>query len=119
MIDASEHLKETIQATVYLIHFDTPYHHAKHYLGSAVDLEARIAAHRAGTGARLLEVVNDAGIGWHVVRVWTGAGRKFEAQLKRYRHAARLCPVCNPRASEFPHSHISLDLSTIQEIAYQ
>ena len=29
--------------TVYLIHFDTPYKHARHYTGWASDLERRVA----------------------------------------------------------------------------
>jgi predicted GIY-YIG superfamily endonuclease len=80
-------------ATVYLIHFEQPYQHAKHYLGFTTDLDARIADHRAGVGSRLLQVVNDAGIGWQVARTWTG-NRKFERQLKRRKEAPALCPVC-------------------------
>ena len=36
---------------VYLIHFDAPYKHAQHYLGSAIDLEARLT-----TGSTVLTV---------------------------------------------------------------
>lgn len=46
----------------YLIHFERPYRHARHYLGWTVDLEARLAKHRAGNGARLLRVATAAGI---------------------------------------------------------
>ena len=49
--------------TVYLLHFDQPYKHARHYIGWAVNLTARLAAHERGYGARLLAVVRDAGIG--------------------------------------------------------
>jgi predicted GIY-YIG superfamily endonuclease len=34
--------------SIYLLHFDKPLHHAKHYLGLADDLEARLARHTAG-----------------------------------------------------------------------
>jgi hypothetical protein len=37
---------------VYLLHFDTPYRHARHYLEYAADLDVRLAQHRAGRGAR-------------------------------------------------------------------
>ena len=80
---------------VYLIHFDRPYHHAAHYLGFCKDrVEDRLAEHRAGRGARLLQVINDAGIGWRLVRTWRG-DRKLERRLKRWKKSPRLCPVCN------------------------
>lgn len=79
--------------TVYLIHFETAYKHARHYLGSAKDLEQRLAQHRSGQGARLLEVIQQAGISWEVVRTWA-ANRKKESQLKKQGGRSRLCPVC-------------------------
>ncbi len=48
---------------VYLLHFSEAYKHAKHYLGSADDLEARLERHRRGNGARLIQVIAQAGIG--------------------------------------------------------
>lgn len=86
---------------VYLIHFERPYRHARHYLGWAAQLDARIAHHRAGTGARLLAVVNAAGIGWSVVRVWDPASRTRERQIKRQGGLSRCCPACgvHPRAT--------------------
>lgn len=81
------------QRTVYLIHFDRPYRHARHYLGFASDLQARLAQHRAGNGARLLQVVTRAGIGWALARTWPG-GRDVERQLKRQKDAPRFCPIC-------------------------
>jgi hypothetical protein len=35
-------------STIYLLLFDKPLHYAKHYLGLADDLEARLARHTAG-----------------------------------------------------------------------
>ena len=40
--------------TIYLLHFSTPYRHAKYYIGWTKDLEARLQEHRAGRGARLI-----------------------------------------------------------------
>lgn len=84
---------------VYLIHFDDPYYHAQHYLGSTKNLEDRLAAHRAGRGARLMEVITDAGISWRLVRTWKG-GRQLERQLKRRCNGRRLCPICNPKVKK-------------------
>lgn len=80
---------------VYLIHFDAPYKHAQHYLGSTADLEARLTEHHNGTGARLMQVITAAGIGWRLARTWSG-GRKLERRLKTLGSAVRLCPICTP-----------------------
>ncbi|MGD9101432.1 MAG: endonuclease [Anaerolineae bacterium] len=91
--------------TVYLLHFDRPYAHAKHYLGYAADLDARLAQHASGNcvvslpngGARLLQVVAEAGIGWTLARTWLG-GRELERRLKRQKNSPRLCPICQAQA---------------------
>ena len=84
--------------TVYLICFDTPYKHARHYLGfTPGPLEDRLALHRAGRGARLMAVVTAAGISWRVTRTWDG-GRILERQLKNQRNSPKLCPSCTPGA---------------------
>ena len=79
--------------TVYLIHLDQPYKHARHYIGWASQLKRRIAHHRNGTGARFLQVVNEAGIDWKVVKTWEG-DRSLERRLKDRHGASRFCPVC-------------------------
>ena len=80
-------------STVYLLHFSEPLHHARHYLGSTANLDARLAEHRSGQGARLMEVVTGLGIGFELARTWTG-DRKLERKLKRQHNAPRLCPNC-------------------------
>jgi predicted GIY-YIG superfamily endonuclease len=86
--------------TVYLLHFDRPYRHARHYCGWAVDLTERLAEHQAGRGARLLAVIGNAGISWQLARTWTEATRTRERQIKRQGGLSRSCPVCGvtPRA---------------------
>ena len=66
---------------------------AAHYTGWTLDLPARLADHAAGRGARLMEVVTEAGIGWQLARVWPGT-RTRERSLKGSGGAARRCPVC-------------------------
>jgi predicted GIY-YIG superfamily endonuclease len=83
------------RGTVYLLHFERPLHHAQHYLGYTAELEERLDRHRAGTGARIVEVVTERGIPFALVRTWAGT-RKLERRLKRRRNARLLCPTCYP-----------------------
>lgn len=78
---------------VYLLHFDRRYVHAGHYIGWTTDLPARLAQHATGHGARLLQVVHEAGITWTLARIWPG-GRTRERALKRQGGASRRCPLC-------------------------
>ena len=80
--------------TVYLLHFERRYRHAGHYLGFAEDMGARLAAHRNGTGARLIQVIAQAGIGWRLARTWPDGDRALERRLKNQKHGPRLCPEC-------------------------
>ena len=82
--------------TVYLLHFERRLHHAGHYLGSTDDLTRRLAEHRAGRGARLIEVITEAGIDFVLARTWQG-DRNLERRLKRRKEAPRLCPLCQGR----------------------
>ena len=83
----------------YLCHFSEPYKHARHYIGMTGCLDARLKLHRAGGGARLLEVITDAGITFEVSRLWQcdtyEAARALERKLKRtHGHGPALCPIC-------------------------
>lgn len=87
---------------VYLIHFDEPYRHARHYIGFAENRQTfgrRIAHHRKGTGARLLAVVGAAGIGFTVARTWPDGDRTAERKLKNQKNTPRLCPLCAGKAA--------------------
>lgn len=79
---------------VYLIHFTPAYKHARHYLGYADDIDLRLATHQAGAGARLCEVVVEAGCQLVLARVWPDQDRTFERQLKNRKNAPRYCPIC-------------------------
>ena len=84
---------------VYVLHFTQPLKHAHHYVGWSKDLNARLAHHKAGTGARLMQVVGAAGIEWTLARVWPGETRTFERTLKNTHRVARYCPVCAGEAA--------------------
>lgn len=72
--------------TIYLLHFERPYRHAKHYLGWTSELDERLIQHQSGRGARLVAVITNAGIGFSVSRTWRGTRHKER----------RLCPTCRP-----------------------
>jgi predicted GIY-YIG superfamily endonuclease len=80
---------------VYLLCFDRPFKHARHYRGWTFDLERRLAEHRAGHGARLIAVITATGIGFTVAKAEPGS-RARERQLKQ-RGAGRDCPRCIAR----------------------
>lgn len=85
---------------LYLLHLERPYHHARHYLGytrGRSSLSARLKAHQRGQGARLMEVVRAAGIGFALARTMPG-DRRRERYLKRMKFAPRLCPICRGKA---------------------
>lgn len=85
---------------VYLLHRDggmPAHHHARHYIGSAVQLEGRLQEHESGGGARLTQVWVESGAAFHCARTWKD-DRYLERRLKRQKHAPRLCPVCNANA---------------------
>jgi predicted GIY-YIG superfamily endonuclease len=91
---ASSSSRRHPSGTVYLFHFDQRYEHAGHYTGWAEDLDHRVAEHLAGRGARLIEVITQAGIGFRLARTWPGVTRARERQLKRQGGASRYCPIC-------------------------
>lgn len=80
---------------VYLLHFDRKVSdQAQHYVGYAEDVDARVAEHRAGRGARLTQVCVERGIGFEVVRIWPDGDRNLERRIKNTHHRERYCPVC-------------------------
>lgn len=85
-------------ATIYLLHLDTPLAHARHYVGVADDLDARLGRHAAGNGARMLAVCVERGITWRLARTWQG-DRRLERQLKNRRNAPKLCAICSGAAA--------------------
>lgn len=87
---------------IYLIHFDQPFKHARHYIGSTNNVDERLDEHRSGRGSRLMAVVTAAGIPWRLARAWRG-GRQLERQLKNHKNAARICPICTPGTKRAKH----------------
>jgi hypothetical protein len=89
-----KHRRSAVLGTIYLLHFEQPYHHARHYLGWTEGLlEKRLGRHMVGNGARLVSVVTEAGIGITVARLWSGT-RDLERKLKNRKNGPKLCPIC-------------------------
>jgi predicted GIY-YIG superfamily endonuclease len=86
--------RDTHAGIVYLIHFDRPYKHARHYLGWTQQLDERLELHRTGRGARLMAVVTAEGITWQLARTWQPAFRRRERQIKTQGGLSRCCPLC-------------------------
>lgn len=84
---------------VYLICLDRPLGHARHYVGWANNLEARLAYHGGPGGARILAVAKSRGITWTLVRKMPGS-KQDERRVKRAGGQVRYCPRCSPRPRE-------------------
>jgi hypothetical protein len=84
---------------IYLLHFDTPLAHARHYVGFSTDrrtLPERLEHHRKATsGVRIMQVLKERGITFTVAGVWEG-DRTLERKLHRH-GKTRWCPICNPK----------------------
>ncbi|MDQ6637434.1 MAG: hypothetical protein M3Y62_06555 [Candidatus Dormibacteraeota bacterium] len=80
---------------IYLLYFDRPFGHARHYLGSAVQLEQRLDEHHSGSSARLIFWAARAGLSGQLTRTWAG-GRPRERQLKAQGGHSRHGPICRP-----------------------
>ena len=78
---------------IYMLHFEQPYRHARHYVGWTEDLLDRLEAHSTGHGARLIAVIWAAGIGFTAIRISEGT-RTTERAIKNAGGATRYCPAC-------------------------
>lgn len=93
-------MTESVAGQVYILHFDQPFRHARHYIGwTGTDLESRLAYHAAGRGSRLLKAVIAAGITWTVVALIPG-DRHLERRLKSHA-ATRYCTLCGGKLPRY------------------
>jgi len=84
----------TRKGTVYLLHFERPFGHARHYIGFSTLVDARLEDQLRGSGANLVRRVIDAGIPVLLAREWVNVDQVFEYQLKNRGGATRWCPLC-------------------------
>ncbi len=85
-------------STLYLLHFDPPYRHARHYLGLVKDgnVSRRLYEHLQGRGSPLVRAAYLSGCA--VICVWECSGDvALERRLKNQANTPRWCPVCCER----------------------
>jgi len=91
---------------IYILHFDEPLCHARHYVGVAhsSNLHRRLRDHAMGNGARLTEVLLDRGINWQVGGLIETSGhpRIYEDMIKRGGHTKVYCEICTKRPHKLP-----------------
>ena len=88
---------EAQTAYVYLIHFDRPFHHARHYIGTTRDLRTRLISHAQGRGANIIKAAMAAGITWRLAAIGAcDASEMFalERRLKNWKGCEGQCLYC-------------------------
>jgi predicted GIY-YIG superfamily endonuclease len=95
------------RGTVYILHYHEPIgaRRVRHYTGWAKYLPARILGHLAGKGSKLTRAFFRLGIHFDIGFSTPGTPA-FERKIKRSRHAARLCSVCQRENNESPIDQI-------------
>ena len=85
-----------VKGTIYLLHFDPAYKHARHYLGwTAGEVDDRVFTHVAGRGSPLVRAAVRAGHGVIVARTWDDTDRFEERRMKQTKNVPAYCPLCN------------------------
>lgn len=85
---------------LYLLHFDPPYRHARHYLGYAIGTGrgrsyAKAQAEGMAIGAHeLVQAAQWGGVVISVADVLVGEGRATQRAMRSSHNLARHCPIC-------------------------
>lgn len=84
---------------IYVIHFDRPLGHARHYVGSTGALRQRLCRHAHGHGSRLTRELHKRGIGFRLGGLFRAKPewmRRIERLCKAHHQAAHFCGFCRP-----------------------
>jgi len=89
------------ESHVYLLHFERPLAHARHYVGVALDgdVQRRLAEHLAGHGSPLVAAVVRAGIAVELVLHVPGDRGLERRWHNTHGHGGALCPRCRSQRS--------------------
>ena len=90
-------LRHNVPGTVYVLHFDPAYKHARHYIGwTAGEVTDRLAVHLQGRGSPLIRAAVAAGVDVQLAATYQGS-RYLERQLKSWHNTGRFCAICRER----------------------
>lgn len=87
---------------VYLLHFDRPYRHARHYVGATELTETELAfalEHDVPIQQPLLLAARKDGVHFTIARVW-GGGLDDAVRLREVRKHKSYCTTCRRFAAE-------------------
>lgn len=88
---------------LFLLHFDPPYRHARHYFGYAKrnlrEYARAVAQGRQHAPHPLVERAILAGCTVTVVDVWPGHSRDDRRRFRRCGSLSRFCPTCRAEGS--------------------
>lgn len=90
---------------VYVLCFDRPFSHARHYIGCTTDPRGRMRCHARGRGATIVRRAAEQGIGFSVGAVGScslAVLRRLERHAKDWKNAERFCERCNELATAIP-----------------
>lgn len=93
---------------VYVLHFDPPYKHARHYIGFVKDkhrIRERICEHLSGQGSPLIKAALAAQHQISLAHFWRSAPRTFETRLKRRADTPAWCRSCKLHKRPIPSPH--------------
>jgi len=93
-MNAHPHDDDGLPGTVYVLHFDPPYHHTGHYVGwTAGDVDVRVQMHRQGAGSPLIRAAVAAGVSIQL-GVTFRAAACVERRLKRWHKTGQFWCTC-------------------------
>lgn len=94
--------------TVYVLHFDPPFRHARHYVGYTPEAtaERRVQEHLdcSAKGSPLVKAALNVGCKVTLAHEFPGAGRDFERWLKTRRDTAKWCGCCGQNSRPLPRA---------------
>lgn len=90
--------------TIYLLHIEPAFKHARHYIGYCDDPDptGRWQQHLSGRGSPLIKAAVAAGCTVTIAHVIPGGDRNMERRLKNRGGATRWCPACGVNARPLP-----------------
>ena len=94
-------MKSDLIGVTYLLHFEQPIGHSRHYLGWTNNLGKRLSSHLDGKRERcvLTHEARLRGIGFQLARVWEDVTIEHEKRLKSWKNNPKLCPICQRERS--------------------